>query len=84
LDNSLRAWLYVVEKQVNEVESDREGLVLGRSMKPLVVRINMYKNRYGSVEILISMFGGCSERQLEDSLRAWLYVLVEKQVNEVE
>jgi hypothetical protein len=41
--------------------SDREELVLGRSMKPVVVRINMYKNRYGSVEILVSMFGGCSE-----------------------
>jgi hypothetical protein len=40
--------------------------VLGRSMKPLVVRINMYKNRYGSVEILVSMFGRCRERQLED------------------
>jgi hypothetical protein len=63
--------------------SDREELVLGRSMKPLVVRINMYKNRYGSVGILVSMFGGCSERQLEDSLSEWLYV-VETQVNEVE
>jgi hypothetical protein len=41
--------------------SDREDMVLGRSMKPLVARINMYKNRYGSVEILVSMFGGCSE-----------------------
>jgi hypothetical protein len=37
--------------------SDREELVLGRSMKPVVVGINMY----GSVEILVSMFGGCSE-----------------------
>jgi hypothetical protein len=50
-------------------------------MKPLVVRINMYKNRYGIVTILISMFGGCRERQLEDSLSARLYV-VETQVNE--
>jgi hypothetical protein len=41
--------------------SDREDLVLGRSMKPLVVRINMYKNRYGTVLILVSMFGGCRE-----------------------
>jgi hypothetical protein len=41
--------------------SDRKDMVLGRSMKPLVARINMYKNRYGSVEILVSMFGGCSE-----------------------
>jgi hypothetical protein len=58
--------------------------VLGRSMKPLVVRINMYKNRYGIVTILISMFGGCRERQLwEDSLSARLHV-VETQVNEVE
>ncbi len=46
--------------------SDREDMVLGRSIKPLVVRINMYKNRYGSVEILVSMFGGCREGQLED------------------
>jgi hypothetical protein len=63
--------------------SDREELVLGRSMKPLVVRINMYKNRYGSVKILVSMFGGCRERQLDDSLSAWLYV-VKMHVNEVE
>jgi hypothetical protein len=63
--------------------SDREELVLGRSMKPLVVRINMYKNRHGSVEILVSMFGGCRERQLDDSLSGWLYV-VAMQVNEVE
>jgi hypothetical protein len=41
--------------------SDREELVLGKSMKPLVVRINMYKNRYGIVSILVSMFGGCRE-----------------------
>jgi hypothetical protein len=63
--------------------SGREDLVLGRSMKPLVARINMYKNRHGSVETLVSMFGGCREQQLEDSLSAWLH-LVEKQVNEVE
>jgi hypothetical protein len=35
--------------------------VLGRSMKPLVVQINMHKNRHGIVTILVSMFGGCSE-----------------------
>jgi hypothetical protein len=46
--------------------------VLGRSMKPLVARINMYKNRHGIVTILVSMFGGCRERQLDDSLSAWL------------
>jgi hypothetical protein len=63
--------------------SDREDLVLGRSMKRLVVRINVDKNRYGSVEILVSMFGRCRERQLNDSLSGWLYV-VEMQVNEVE
>jgi hypothetical protein len=54
--------------------SDREELVLGRGMKPVVVGINMYKNRYGSVEILVSMFGGCRERQLDDSLGVWLYI----------
>jgi hypothetical protein len=63
--------------------SDREELVLGRSLEPLVVRIHMCKNRYGAVPILVFMFGGCSERWLDDSLRVWLY-LVEKQVNEVE
>jgi hypothetical protein len=63
--------------------SDRVELVLGRSMKPVVVLINMYKNRYCTVLILVSMFGGCREGQLEDSLSAWLYV-VKKQVNEVE
>ena len=63
--------------------SDREELVLGRSLEPLVVRIHMCKNRYGAVPILVFMFGGCSERSLDDSLRVWLY-LVEKQVNEVE
>jgi hypothetical protein len=35
--------------------------VLGRSLDPLVVLFNMYKNRYGTVPILVSMFGGCSE-----------------------
>jgi hypothetical protein len=64
--------------------SDREELVLGRSLEPLVVRIHMCKNRYGAVPILVFMFGGCSERSLDDSLGVWLY-LVEKQViNEVE
>jgi hypothetical protein len=41
--------------------SDREDLVLERSMKPLVVRLNMYKKRYGTVLMLVSVFGGCSE-----------------------
>jgi hypothetical protein len=41
--------------------SGKEDLVLGRSMKPLVARINMYKNRYGTVLMLVSMFGGCRE-----------------------
>jgi hypothetical protein len=35
--------------------------VLGRTLDPLVALINMYKNRYGIVAILVSMFGGCSE-----------------------
>jgi hypothetical protein len=39
----------------------REDLVLGRTLEPLVVLINMYKNRYGIVSMLISMFGGCRE-----------------------
>jgi hypothetical protein len=41
--------------------SSREDLVLGRTLKHLVVIINMYKNRHGKVAILISIFGGCSE-----------------------
>jgi hypothetical protein len=41
--------------------SEMEDLVLGRTLEPVVVLINMYKNRYGTVAILVSMFGGCSE-----------------------
>jgi hypothetical protein len=36
----------------------REELVLGRCLDPLVVLINIYKNRYAIVRILVSMFGG--------------------------
>jgi hypothetical protein len=50
-----------LETQVNEVEQYREVLVLGRTLEPLEVLINMYKNRYGTVLILVSVFGGCSE-----------------------
>ena len=74
MDDSLSAWLYVVEMQKSMKWSDREELVLGRSMKPVVVGINVDENRDGSVEILVSMFGGCSERQLDDSLGVWLYI----------
>jgi hypothetical protein len=35
--------------------------VLGRTLELLVALINMYKNRYGTDLILVSMFGGCSE-----------------------
>jgi hypothetical protein len=38
-----------------------QELVLGRSLEILVVLINMYNDRYGTVLILVSMFGGCSE-----------------------
>jgi hypothetical protein len=41
--------------------SGREDLGLGRSFDLLVVLINMYKNRFGIVTILVSMFGGGSE-----------------------
>jgi hypothetical protein len=41
--------------------SEMEDLVLGRTLEPVVVLINMCKNRYGTVAILVSMFGGCSE-----------------------
>jgi hypothetical protein len=35
--------------------------VLGKTLEPLLVLINMYKNRHGIVLILVSKFGGCSE-----------------------
>jgi hypothetical protein len=35
--------------------------VLGRTLEQLEVLINMYKNRYGAVLILVSMVGGCRE-----------------------
>ena len=38
-----------------------DDVALGRTLEPLVVKINMYKNRNGTVTILVSMFGGCSE-----------------------
>jgi hypothetical protein len=38
-----------------------EELVLGRSLDPLVVLIDMYKNRYSIVPILVSMIAGCGE-----------------------
>jgi hypothetical protein len=35
--------------------------VLERSLDPLAVLINTYKNRYGTIPIRVSMSGGCSE-----------------------
>jgi hypothetical protein len=35
--------------------------VLGRLLEPLVVLINMYKDRYVIILILVSRFGGCRE-----------------------
>jgi hypothetical protein len=52
--------------------SGREDMELGRSFAQLVVPINMYKNRYDTIAILVSMFGGCREQQLDDSLSGWL------------
>jgi hypothetical protein len=40
----------------------REDLVLGKTLEPLGVLVHMYKNRYGTVLILVSMFGGCIGR----------------------
>jgi hypothetical protein len=40
--------------------SGREDLVLGRTLEPLPVLINVYKYRYGIIPILVSMFWGCS------------------------
>jgi hypothetical protein len=36
--------------------------VLGRSFNLLVVLINMYKNRYDIIPILVSIFGRCIGR----------------------
>jgi hypothetical protein len=41
--------------------SGREDLGLGRSFDLLVGLINMYKNRYGTISILVLVFGGCIE-----------------------
>jgi hypothetical protein len=40
--------------------SGREDLVLGRRLEPLPVLINMYKDRYVIILILVSRFGGRS------------------------
>jgi hypothetical protein len=44
---------------------------------------NQRENGHGCFTMLAAMFGGCSERQLDDSLGAWL-CLVETQVRQVE
>jgi hypothetical protein len=41
--------------------SGREDLVLGRTLEPLPVLINVYKNRHVIILILVSRFGGCRE-----------------------
>jgi hypothetical protein len=41
--------------------SKTEELVLGRSLNPLAVRINMYHDKHAIFPILVSMFGGCGE-----------------------
>ncbi len=41
--------------------SGREDLLLGRTVNIIVVLITMYKSRYGTIRILVFMFGGCSE-----------------------
>jgi hypothetical protein len=53
--------LVVAETQKSMKWSGREDLVLGRTLELLVVLINMYKNRYGIVLILVSMSGWCRE-----------------------
>jgi hypothetical protein len=55
--------------------------VLGRSLG--LVAVVAHKKRHGIFPMLASMFGGCSERQLDDLLGAWLH-LVETQVRRVE
>jgi hypothetical protein len=42
--------------------SEREEMVLGKSLDALVALVNMYKNRYGCVLILVFMFEGCVVR----------------------
>jgi hypothetical protein len=36
--------------------------VLGKTLEPLGLLIHMYKNRYGTILIIVSMFGGCIGR----------------------
>jgi hypothetical protein len=43
--------------------SGREDWVPGRTLELLVVLINMYKNRYGTVLILVSMFVGVEQQR---------------------
>jgi hypothetical protein len=42
--------------------------------------MNRYKNRHGIFPMLASMFGGCTERSLDDLLGAWLHLTAETQV----
>jgi hypothetical protein len=55
-------WLYLVKKRKSMKWSDSEKLVLGRSLESLVVLIFPYKNSYGILPILVSMFGEFSEQ----------------------
>jgi hypothetical protein len=65
--------------------SERDELGLGKRLDPLVLLINRYQNRYGSIPILVSMFGGCSEGRLDDSPGMYHQQKAKKQVlNEVE
>jgi hypothetical protein len=58
--DDLLAWLYLIVKTHKSMKwNGRKDLVLGRTLEPFPVLINMYKNRYVIVLILVSMFGGC-------------------------
>jgi hypothetical protein len=49
-----------------------------------VVITNRHKNSCGFFPMLASMFGGCSEQQVDDLLGAAWLSLVKTQVNKVE
>jgi hypothetical protein len=58
--------------------------VLEKGWERSKLLLHTYKNRHGINTILLSMFGGSSERYLEDSLGMWFSLVVETRVNREE
>jgi hypothetical protein len=84
-DDLLGKWLALSSRNASQ-----ESGVRGRSWcleevwTQMQVLTNRHENRHGVFPLLASMFGGHTERQLEDLLVAWPHLAVETQVNEVE